>query len=104
MKVSLGFDFQKNIDKELTDFAELLPERLKIAINLYIHEERYKNIVYFQDKPNSFVSWICPLLIPGLYMEKSYIFQEGEKASCLYFLTKGESGFVLPAYQSTVYI
>lgn len=102
--MSLGFEFQNNINKEQIDLIELLPPKLKISVNLFIHEERYKNIAYFKDKPNSFVSWVCPLLVPGLFMEKTYIFQEGEKATCLYFMTKGESGFVLPAFHNTVYI
>lgn len=37
-------------------------------------------------------------------MANSYLFLEGDQAQCLYFLTKGECGFVLPSYDNTQYI
>lgn len=103
MKQSIGYEFNKN-DQHINEFVEQLPRNLKIKVNLFIHEERYKNILFFRDKSNAFISWTCPLLKPRLYIEDSYIFLEGDEASSLYFLTKGSCGFVLPSFQNRTYI
>lgn len=61
MKKSLGYDFQKS-NQEISEFVEQLPPKLRIEVNLFIHEERYKNISFFAYKSSNFLSWTCPLL------------------------------------------
>ena len=79
MKKSLGYDFQKS-NQEISQFVEQLPTKLKIEVNLFIHEERYKNIKFFSEKSNNFLSWTCPLLCPVLSMPNSYLYLEGDQA------------------------
>ena len=103
MKKSLGYDFQKS-NQEISLFVEQLPTKLKVEVNLFIHEERYKNIKFFAEKSNNFLSWTCPLLCPVLSMPHSYLYLEGDQAQCLFFMTRGECCFVLPAYNNAQYI
>ena len=97
MMQSIGFDFQKS-NTDISEFVEQLPQKLRIEVNMFIHENRYKNVEFFRDKTKSFISWTCPLLKPQLFQEEQFIFLEGDQASSMHFLTKGECGFVLPSY------
>jgi CRP-like cAMP-binding protein len=51
-----------------------------------------------------FIAWIAPMLFQMEFQKDSYIFMEGEHVNYTYFLLKGESGFVLPRFNNTVYI
>lgn len=63
MKQSIGYQFEKS-NNDIDDFLDQLPHKLQIEVNLFIHEERYKNIEFFRNKTNAFISWACPLLRP----------------------------------------
>ena len=71
---------------------------------MYIHESRYKKIQFLNGKTRSFISWICPLLKPYSFVQKQYVYQEGDDVSSIYFLIKGMASFVLPAYENTSYV
>ena len=71
---------------------------------LYIHEERYKAIKFFKGKNRSFITWICPLLKPICFAENQNIFFEGDDIKSIFFLSKGNAGYVLPKYENTIYI
>lgn len=58
---SLQYVHQKSME-DVNTFVDELPHKLKIEVSLYIYEERYKNIMFFQGKSPSFISWLCPLL------------------------------------------
>ena len=58
----------------------------------------------FKGRSNAFISWICPLLKPVQFREKEHVYFEGDDITCIYFLIKGGSGFVLPKYKNTAYI
>ena len=53
-----------------------------------------------QNKPDSFLAWICPLLKQFKIHENETIFYEGDEASCIYFLKEGSCGFVLPKHSN----
>ena len=71
---------------------------------MYIHESRYKKIQFLNGKTRSFISWICPLLKPLGFVERQYVYQEGDDVSSIYFLIKGKASFVLPSYENTCYV
>ena len=73
-------------------------------MSMYIHEQKYKRIRFLKEKSNVFISWICPLLQPQMFEENSYIYLEGDDASYVHFLIKGQASFVLPKYENTSYI
>ena len=58
---SLQYVHQKSME-DVNTFVDELPHKLKIEVSLYIYEERYKNIMFFQGKSPSLISWLCPLL------------------------------------------
>lgn len=103
MKMSLGYQFQKS-NKEIELFVEQLPMQIRDEVNLFIHEEKYKHIKYFQDKSAAFVSWTCALLTPCYYQNDTPIFMEGDEANSLHFLFKGECAFFLPTYHNACFI
>lgn len=59
----------KGNQNEIQGFIEDLPHKLSVQMSLYIHEARYKRIKFFKKQPNSFISWLCPLLKPYPYSE-----------------------------------
>ena len=85
-------------------FLEHIPHKLRVEVNLYIHESRYKKIKFFKNKSNSFISWICPFLKPCHFNEDQLIYAEGDEVECIYFLIEGGASMVLPSYQNTKYV
>lgn len=71
---------------------------------MFIFEKTFKQIHYFKERPISFVTWICPLLRPQVKTSNQYVYYEGDDVSCIYFLKKGNAGYVLPRYQNLMYI
>lgn len=69
-----------------------------------IHKQVYESISYFKTKPMPFIAYVAPMLIEMNYNKDQYIFLEGEHINFVYFLVKGEAGFVLPRYNNTIYI
>jgi signal-transduction protein with cAMP-binding, CBS, and nucleotidyltransferase domain len=63
---------------------------------------------FFNDKKKmnnpSFVSWLCPLLVPMYFEEGTFVFEGGDVIEYIYFLTKGKCHFVLPEYNNARYI
>lgn len=43
-----------------------------------------------------FITWICPLLQPTLFLADTIIFNEEDPVNMMYFLLNGECGCVLP--------
>ena len=89
---------------EINKFVDELPHKLKIEVSLYIYEERYRNIIFFQGKSPSFISWLCPLLQPQIFGDKQYIYLEGDEISSICFMISGNAQFVLPAFENVGYI
>lgn len=81
-----------------------LPQGLKVEVALYIHEKTYQKIGFLNNRSDSFIAWVCPLLRPYLNLEKQYIFFEGDDVPQIYFLMSGECGYVLPKHSNIKYI
>ena len=57
-----------------------------------------------QEKSNNFITWVCPLLKRIVFTQDQYIYYENDNVECIYFLTHGVAGFVLPFRKNIVYV
>ena len=46
---------QNNEYEEMNKFLDELPQKLKVDVSLFIYEQRYKHIYFFDDKSSSFL-------------------------------------------------
>ena len=60
--------------------------------------------MFLHEKSNSFVAWICPLLLPVIFSEEEFIFFEGDDIGCIFFLSKGNTSYVLPKHNNQRYV
>lgn len=49
---------------ELQSFLDDLPVKLKTEVSLYVFEQRYQSILFFEQKEVQFIVWMCQLLKP----------------------------------------
>jgi CRP-like cAMP-binding protein len=75
---------------------------MKLAME--VHKQVYHEINFFQNKPKSFIAWVTPMLIQMDIPKDQHVFLEGDVVNFIYFILKGESGFVLPRYDNAIYI
>ena len=61
-----------------------------------MYKESYENIPYLGGQSESFLAWICPLLKQVFIQADQYIYYETDCIEEIYFLVKGNPGFVLP--------
>ena len=112
---TLKYDHSKN-HKDITQFMQELPYKLRIDLAMEIHKNIYHNIIFFKNRDKCFIAWIGPLLKPIQSEELEYIYKEGEEVKegklfyslndlfIVFFLIKGEAAYVLPRYDNTIYI
>ena len=98
-----NYDDKKTL-RETREFLDGLPFRLKLRTIMFLYKEHYQNITYLKTQSENFLGWICPLLKQVIVPEEQYIFYETDPIEEIYFLTKGNAGFVLPFKQNIVYI
>ena len=76
MDLPLYISVKKNLElsgtntmktKEIQEFIDSRPHKLKVSLSMYIHESRYKKINFLRDQSNQFITWLCPLLKPIPY-------------------------------------
>jgi hypothetical protein len=60
---TIKYDFRKG-NRDVSNFVEELPHKLKVELSLVIHQQMYQAIHFFKDKEKCFLSWIVPLLKP----------------------------------------
>lgn len=105
IKCKRNLEFSQNNEfEEMNKFLDDLPHKLKIDLSLFIYEERYKHIKFFDDKSTSFLQWVCRLLRQQIYEESVNIYHEEEDITQVHFLMKGKACFILPQYQNIPYI
>ena len=100
---TIRYDHSKK-QKDVLQFMEELPHKLKLELAIMIHKKMYSNITFFNSKDKSFIAWIGSVIRPVNVQELEYIFKEGEAMIEMYFLVKGKVGYVLPRYSNRVYI
>lgn len=54
-------------------------------------------------KEKSFLSWIGHRLVPRMINDRTYLYQETEEISGLFFLKEGSVAFVVPASDNAIY-
>lgn len=97
------FESKKNLE-EVNKFVEDLPHKLRVEVSLYIYEQRYQKIRFFNNRNVSFILWMSPLLKPSYYSDNQYIFLENEGVNEIFFLVSGKASFVLPRFNNLKYI
>lgn len=65
--------------KDVHEFMEELPTKLRIELAMAIHKKMYSNIEFFKGKDNSFIAWVGTFLRPINVQELDYIYKEGEE-------------------------
>lgn len=63
IKKSMGYESKNNMD-EMHAFIAELPHKIKTEVSLYVYENRYMKIKFFQNRNVSFILWMCPILKP----------------------------------------
>ncbi len=81
-------------ENEYDDFIRNLPNKLKTDLAYLIYKKQLANISYFKHKPKKFIAWMAPLFIPMKILKDGYIFEEGDIADQIYFLTKGSASLI----------
>lgn len=95
MVKQMGFNVNSEF-KEVQMLLDNLPPKLKQEVSLYIYNGMFQNTSFLTNKDQSFVTWICPLLIPKRFEENEIIFNQNEQAEDIFFLQKGSVSFVVP--------
>ena len=103
VKRSLSCQFSHDIE-DLNEFVESLPQELKVEVSLFLFEKTFKQINYLNDKPVSYIAWICPLLKPQVKGAEQYVYFEGDDVTSIYFLKNGKAGYVLPRYRNLMFV
>ena len=88
----------------MVTFVQTLPQDLILEVSMFIFESIFKQFEYFDNRPITFIAWICPLLKPIIRLKDQYIFFEGDDVACIYFFQKGHAGYVLPRHEDLMYI
>lgn len=78
--------------------------KLKTEVSLYVYEQRYQKIKFFEGRDLQLIVWMCPLLKPVIFEDRQYIFIENEKVDGIFFMISGQASFVLPRFKNLQYI
>jgi Ion transport protein len=82
-QISIDFynELSKNIQynhrkksKDLLNFMEELPHRLRLELAMVIHDKLYNKVKFFEKKDKSFIAWISNILRPIVFDEGRYIY------------------------------
>lgn len=103
LKQNIGYDF-RNSNEEEKHFLQALPQALKNKVSLYIFEDSFKDVIFFKNKPINFISWICLQLQPVFKEVGAFLYIEGERASSLHFVKRGQAAYVLPSHNHTPFV
>lgn len=100
---TIRYDHSKK-QKDVLQFMEELPSKLRLELAMVIHKSMYSNITYFLDKDKSFIAWISRQIRPMNVDDQDYIYKEGEEVLEIFFLVDGQAGFVLPRFENKAYL
>lgn len=82
---------------------EELPSKLRMELAIAIHYTMYSTVSFFKGKDKSFIVWISKHIRPMHVDEEDFIYKEGEEILEIYFLVKGQAGYVLPRFDNKMY-
>lgn len=103
MVKTIKYDHSKK-QKDISNFMDELPHKLKLEIAVVIHKKMYSNVSFFHKKDKSFIAWIGTVIRPINVQEQEYILKDGEQISEIYFMVKGTAAYVLPRYSNRAYV
>jgi hypothetical protein len=63
LRKAIKYDHSKN-SRDIIEFMEELPYKLKIEVAMQIHKNIYHTIEFFKLRERSFIAWVGPLLRP----------------------------------------
>ena len=75
-----------------------------MEVSFFIFEKTFKELLFFNGRPLTFIAWVCPLLKPVVKQSEQFIFFEDDDINCIYFFKKGSAGYVLPRHKDFVYL
>jgi hyperpolarization activated cyclic nucleotide-gated potassium channel 1 len=76
------------------DFLNELPKELRYKISRNLYKGAVDSIPFLQNKDTSFISYLMPLLSPYQLQDEEIVYEEGNYADEMYFLTKGRVNLV----------
>jgi CRP-like cAMP-binding protein len=68
-----------------------------------MHKELVEQINFFKNKSPHFIAFIVPMLRPIKVEKDRFVYNEGDPIDEIYFLVKGQAGYVLPTHENAVY-
>ena len=83
-------------DENYNTFLSTLPESIRHEIAYEIYKDDVKNIEFFKLMGNELISVIGPHLQKVIFSKNETIFNVGELAYSIYFISKGEVAYVMP--------
>jgi Ion channel len=90
---SIKYDHSKK-QKDIVNFMEELPHKLKLELSLIMINRMYSNVNFFMKKDKSFIAWVARLIHPLNVEENDYIYKEGEE------IAESKSIWVLTTFHS----
>ena len=82
---AVKYDHHQN-SKDVQEFMEELPSKIRIELAIAIHNKMYSSIRFFKTRDHKFIVWIGTILRPVNIQQRDYIFKEGEEITEVYFL------------------
>ncbi len=99
---TIRYDHKKK-SKNFNEFIDELPPKLRIKLTLKMHKKNHQTIPFLKDLDPMFLAWLGTVTRQITVQELSYIYKEGETILEVFFLLKGQVGFVLPRYHTKIY-
>jgi CRP-like cAMP-binding protein len=95
MRLSIAVQYEhRNHDKEVDMIIEDLPANLSQKLIQMIYSEKIENNSFFEGKPKGFTDWVTPFLQPVRHNKNELVVREGEFASEMFLIYKGEVNYV----------
>lgn len=89
IKSAMEFD-QSRFDKEKDEMIASLPKKLALQLNLYMNKKLVEKNKFFEGRQIPFISMVLTCLRPLRIKSKNHLFEKGEYAVDMYFVTVGE--------------
>ncbi|OMJ69246.1 hypothetical protein SteCoe_33079 [Stentor coeruleus] len=89
IKSAMEFD-QSRFDKEKDEMIASLPKKLALQLNLYMNKKLVEKNKFFKGRQIPFISTVLTCLRPLRVKSKNRLFEKGEFATDMYFVTVGE--------------
>lgn len=93
LRQSLHYNHHTDMTHQLR-FVNELPPQLKVSLSHVLYRKHLDSVPYFANKSPHYIAAVGPLLRPVIVPKGEFVFLEGDPPDALYFLKKGEVGYV----------